>query len=295
MTIGNLRASALAALILVAAAGCASSQRIENAGRVADAGVAFADSVPAVIDESFALSVTANSLGLADSRPELTEDERSQRLQTNDALLIQRLEILRGLKRHAQLLRSYFVALGALVQSDATTGISNATQNIVKRLSDVGLDLSKKELAGVPIADFIQPAVEFGVATYQNVALTRELKERGHIIERELELQRAALGIIGDQMMSDKDAQLEHDVRAPLFMEYVAGTSLPGNWNDRRIAAFRQTIDLQSLNAAAAAADNLHQSWIAFAENRLDEGSLLRLLRDVEEFAALADKLKAKN
>jgi hypothetical protein len=294
MITGNLRRTALAAFALFVVAGC-SSQRIENAGRVADAGVAFADSVPTVVDESFTLAVTADSLALADSRPELTEDERSTRLQKQDELLIERLAILRDLKRHARLLRSYFTALGALVQSDATTGISSATGPLVNRLSEVGLDLSKKKLGGVTISEVIQPAVEFGVATYQNIALGRELKERGHVIERELELERAVLSVIGEQMMADKDAQIEHDVRAPLFTEYVAGASLPGNWNERRNGAFRQTIDLQSLNAAVTAADNLHQSWIAFAESRLDEASLLRLLKDVEEFVTLADKLKSNS
>jgi hypothetical protein len=294
MSTRNLRRAALVALGLLATAGCA-GHRTEDAGRLADAGVAFADSVPAVIDESFALAVTANSIVLTDNRAELTEEERSTTLQKHDELLLQRLDVLRDLKRHAQLLRSYFMALGALAQSDAATEVSDATKNLVDRLSGVGLDLSKKKIAGVAIADVIQPAVEFGVAAYQNIAIRHELEKRGHVIERELELERAALTAIGDQMMADKDAQIEHDVRAPLFTEYVTGTSLPSNWNERRIAAYRQTIDLKSLEAAANAAENLHQSWIAFSENRLDEASLLRLLKDVDEMLTLADKLKASS
>src|SRR5215468_7028741 len=144
MRIQNLRRSMLAVLTVLATAGCAVGDRTENAGKLADAGVAFADSVPAVIDESFALAVTADSLVLADARPDLTEEERSAKLQQQDA----------------RLLRSYFIALGALVKSDATTGISDATKNVVDRLSGVGLDLKKKQIAGVAIADVIQPAVE---------------------------------------------------------------------------------------------------------------------------------------
>lgn len=293
MMVGNLCRSALAGLVLLALAGCASGQRVENAGRLADAGVAFADSVPPVIDESFATAVTTNSIVLADIRPDLNEEERSERLQVYDRQLTERLAALRDMKRHARLLRSYFMALGALAQSDAATGITGATENIAKRLSEVGVDLAKKKIGGVAISDAIQPAVAFGVGAYQNVALRRELERRGRTIERELELQRAALAVIGEQMMADREAQIEHEVRAPLFLEYVTGGSLPGNWNERRIAAFRQTIELQSLAAATNAADNLHQSWIAFAENRLDEASLLRLLRDIEEVVALADRLKS--
>jgi len=294
MIIEYLRRSTLAALALLVLAGC-SSQRIENAGRLADAGVAFADSVPAVIDESFVLAVTADSLTIAKARENLPQADRLETLKTSDDALTARLAILLDLKHHAQLLRSYFIALGALAQSDAATGITGSTQNIVNRLSDLGLKIGDAQIGPAKVSDLIEPTVNFAVAAYQNIALRRELEERGHAIERELALQQAVLAALTDQMMADKALQIRVENRNPLVFEYAGDGALPRDWNARRIAAFRQTINLQSLDVAAKAADNLHQSWIAFVEDRLDDGSFLRLLKDVDELVAEAEKLRTNS
>jgi hypothetical protein len=293
MLIGKTGRTA-AVLALFALAACA-TQRIEKAGQVANAGVAFADAVPAVLDESFVLSVAANSSVLAADQPRLTPAQRETDLTTHDQALKAQLPILHDLKTHARLLRSYFIALGAIVSSDATTGISAATGKIVSELSKAGVDLSKKQVGGFPISDAIQPAIDFAVATYQNAVLSNELRERGHTIERELELQRAALSLIGEQMRADADARIEHELRKPVFTDYVNATPLPSDWTERRIAAFRQTADLDSLNKAVAAAENLHNSWIAFAQDRLDEASLLQLLKDIDELVAMADQMQSKS
>src|SRR5512145_2525802 len=97
MLIEKTGRAALAALALVALAGCA-TQRLERAGQVADAGVAFADAVPAVIDESFVLSVAANSAVLATAHPGLTPERRKADLIAHDQALKEQLPILHDLK-----------------------------------------------------------------------------------------------------------------------------------------------------------------------------------------------------
>jgi hypothetical protein len=291
---GKLRRSAPVAFALLLTAGCA-EQRIDNAGRLADAGVAFADSVPAVIDESFVLAVTADSLTIAKARENLAQADRLETLKTSDDALTARLAILLDLKHHAQLLRSYFIALGALAKSDAATGITGSTQNIVAKLSDLGLKIGDETIGPAKISDLIEPAVKFAVAAYQNIALRRELEERGPAIERELALQQAVLAALTDQMMADKALQIRVENRNPLVLQYAGAGALPSDWNARRIAAFRQTINLQSLDVAGKAADNLHQSWIAFAEDRLDEASFQRLLKDIDDLLAEAEKLRANS
>jgi hypothetical protein len=275
----------------LALAGCA-TQRIEKAGRVADAGIAFADAVPAVMDESFVLSVAANSSVLASAHSGLTPERRQADLMAHDKALREQLPILRDLKNHARLLRSYFIALGAIARSDAPAGISAATGKIVSELSNAGVSLSAKKVGGVAISDVIQPAIDFAVAAYQNAILRNELEERGHVIERELELQRAALALLGDQMQADGEARIEHELWNPVFTEYVGAAPLPSDWTARRVAAYQQTVDLESLHKAVAAAEKLHASWIAFAEDRLDEADLLQLLKDVEELVILADQMQ---
>ena len=110
------------------------------------------NSVPAVIDESFVLAVTANSLTIAKARENLPQADRLDTLKTSDDALTDRLTILLDLKRHAQLLRSYFIALGALAQSDAASGITGSTQNIVNRLSELGLKIGDANIGPAKVS-----------------------------------------------------------------------------------------------------------------------------------------------
>lgn len=278
-------------LPIVALSACTAVSKVEKADSLANAGVAFADSVPAFIDESFVLAVTANSLTLKQSRSDLTEEERIVRLQVSDDLLAERLTILRDLKRHALLLRSYFIAIKAIIQSDAASGITDQTKNIVMRLGELSPTIKDASIGGTSISDFIEPAVKLVIASYQNTVLRRELDARADAIERELALQQAALSAIRDQMIADKDLQVQIEERNPIFEDFVGSASLPGNWSDQRVTAFKKTIGFESYDIAAKAASGLHENWIAFAEDRLDERTLLLLIRDIEALVQLSAKL----
>jgi len=283
----------VAVFVVAALSACSAVDKVDKADNLASAGIAFADSVPAFIDESFVLTVTANSLVLKQARDDLTEKVRIGRLQENDQLLIERLRILRDLKRHALLLRSYFVALKAITWTDAASGITDETKNVVARLGELSPAIKGASIDGAPISDFIEPGVKLIVAVYQNAVLRRELDERGEAIERELALQQAALSAIRDQMIADSDVQVEIEIRNPIFEAFVGSGSLPGNWNNQRVAAFKKSIEFESYNIAAKAAGDLRKNWMAFAENRLDETVLLLLVQDVEALVQLAAKIKA--
>jgi hypothetical protein len=278
---------------VVGVAGCGTTQTVQEADSLAAAGIAFADAVPAVLDESFVLSVTAASLVLAQGRADVPAAVRSQQLQSQDALLTERLSILRDLKRHALLLRSYFVALRGISQTDAASGISAETENLVARLADLRPEIAAAQIGGTPVNDLIQPAVDLAVGAYQNAILTRELEARGEAIEREIEVQRAVLAAIRDQMIADRELQIQVEERNPLFFQYVDEGPLPDDWADRRIAALRRVVEVQSYDAAEQAATSLHQSWIAFVENRLDPATLALLLRDVDDMLTLVETLQA--
>jgi hypothetical protein len=278
---------------VVGVAGCGTTQTVQEADSLAAAGIAFADAVPAVLDESFVLSVTAASLVLAQGRADVPAAVRSQQLQSQDALLTERLSILRDLKRHALLLRSYFVALRGISQTDAASGISAETENLVARLADLRPEIAAAQIGGTPVNDLIQPAVDLAVGAYQNAILTRELEARGEAIEREIEVQRAVLAAIRDQMIADRELQIQVEERNPLFFQYFDEGPLPDDWADRRIAALRRVVEVQSYDAAEQAATSLHQSWIAFVENRLDPATLALLLRDVDDMLTLVETLQA--
>ncbi len=284
-----------ALLALIALPACSATSKVDKADSLASAGINFAESLPAFIDESFALAVAANSLTLKLARDPLTEGERIDRLQANDVVLTERLAILRDLKRHAQLLRSYFIAVRAITQTDAASGLTDQTGNIVTRLGELSPAIRDASIGGTAIDDLVEPAVELAVASYQNAVLKRELEARAETIERELALQQALLSALREQMIANRDLQVQIEERNPLFEEFVTSNDLPDDWSDRRLAAFERTISFESYDVAAKAASDLHQNWIAFAEDRLDESALLLLVQDIEMLVALNEKFASED
>lgn len=282
----------LGQVLLLVLAGCGTTATVGQAGRVADAGIAYADSMPALFDESFRLAATADSLTLAENRGLLTAEERGTDLAIHDELLTERLKLLRDLKAHALVLRSYFVALKALAETDVSGEVAQATRSLAERLGKLHAPIATATIGGQPVGDLIDPVVNVAVAAYQNIALRRELDARAGAIERELALQKAAIQAIGEQMLADWDLQIQIQERNPLFMTFIEDRPLPDNWTERRIAALIRVARFEPLNTAEKAIENLHQSWIAFAEGRLGDGGLALLLRDIEDLVQLAVKLK---
>ncbi len=75
-TVQSRFACALLILATIANAGCAvQQQRVSQFGNFAQAGIAFADAIPPVLDESFQAAVAADTLILKEVRGEFTDTE----------------------------------------------------------------------------------------------------------------------------------------------------------------------------------------------------------------------------
>jgi len=276
------------AVLSVLSACATSTVRVNNAATFASAGIAYVDAIPAVLDESFELSVTANSLTLSLARDDLPEDIRSSRLLDNDSLLEDRLKLLRDIKQHSLMLRSYFISLRALTSSENATGISTATSNLVGRLGELRPEIASATIGDASPQDLVGPAVNLAVGLFQNAALRAELEAHGEAIERELALQESVLNTLVQDMTANADLVIQIEDRNPVFEDFVTSGSLSATWNDRRIAAFRRTVELDSLADIQRAAANMHDTWMAFVENRADDGALNLLLQDIEQLLAAA-------
>jgi len=274
--------------------GCAGTQTINKADQFALNGVAFADSIAPLVDESFVLAVTADSLVLTQVRENIPDPEvRGTQLKQSDEQLETRLKILRDLKRHANLLRSYFLAIKAITQTDAASVITDATKGLVEQMSELEPKIAETTIGDNPVSDFIEPGVKLAVAGYQNTVLRQELSARADSIDREIGLQDAALTALYEQMRADKELEILVEVKNPIFRAYTGEGKLPSNWSKQRVDAFKLIIEIDSFENAVKAAKALRQSWQAFAEDRLDSATLLDLTRLVQEMVALAGKIKA--
>lgn len=281
-------------LAVLGLAACAPAHTTETADRFADAGIAYADAVPTVIDESFQLAVSVDSIQLQQAKSDLDRQARAVRLKESDRLLEARLKILRDVKRHVGLLRSYFAALKSLTESDAAPGLVGTTKGLIDRMAELRPGIADVSFAGRPVKSLVSPAVTFAVGAYQSAALRDELASHSAAIERELDLERAVLTAIGQQMTADLDLLVQIRERNPIAEAYLRDGSLPSDWSARRLAAFQASVRSDNLDAARKAATALHDSWVAFAEGRLGEGGLALLLRDVASLKSLVDELTPK-
>src|ERR671926_1070619 len=107
---GPMSAAFLAAML----AACSGPARLGQIDRFAQAGAAFADTVPAMTDESLDLSVRKDSQVLLSTRNAISPDERLSNIEKSNQAFQERIEIFRDFENHAQVLKSYFDAMRSL-------------------------------------------------------------------------------------------------------------------------------------------------------------------------------------
>ncbi|MFV1987926.1 MAG: hypothetical protein ACC682_11655 [Gemmatimonadota bacterium] len=271
-------------------AACASGgARVARFDAFAEAGTQFADAVPAVLDASFEGAVATSSLALEQARPGLLllpdsvrETVMLEQLQQNDADLVTRLETLRDVKRHARLLREYFVALQALAQTGAeSSGLTDVTGGFVEALATVAPSIGEATIGGQPVSELLPPVVDFAVTSFQSQVLEDELRRNAGAIERELALQVAFLTAVAETMASDYELVFAADDLDRIRTPYVRAGSLPRSWSDRRLGSFRRQSALSSVDAASRAAERLRTAFIQLVENRIDQATIAALFIDI--------------
>jgi hypothetical protein len=275
--------------------GCATTQaRIDGGGNFATAGIVYVDALPAVFDESFRLSVEANTYQLLFDRDILTEAEREEALDNADVELTERLRLLRDLRRHSLLLRSYFLALQALMTNDSASGISSAADNVINRLDELRPGIAEARIGDADLSGVAETAANLVVGAYTNSALARELEKRGDLIERELALQQRLIDALVEDMMDNAQLIVQIKELNPVFEEYVTANRVSDSWSAKRVTAYKRTVELESYDDIRKAASTMHASWVALVEKRSTAESFDVLLQDVEQLLAVARLFKAK-
>jgi hypothetical protein len=262
----------------------------------AKAGVTYADAVPPLLEDAIASSLGADTIVLRQARPQLARADRIKRLSESSRALRARIALFDDFRQHTGLLRAYFVALGNIAASDADTGLGDVTTSIVTNLGKLSPRLKDAKVrvgtTEVPVADFTGQAVKLAVAAYQSAVLERELKRHAPLIERELDLQHALIRAVVEAMKSDFQLELNEAETNLVYRPYVNEGQLPDNWNDRRLEIFRKQADMRRAEAAASAAKNLHISFVALVENRLDAAGVSLLLNDVNNLVVFLERFR---
>jgi hypothetical protein len=260
----------------------------------AQAGVKFADALPPVLDDSFQYAVETDSLVLIESREGLnTSEERLVAIETSNENLSERVMLINDLKRHARLLRSYFIALKALAQSERASGISDVTKGLVDSLKKIDKRILSTSIGGIDVNNLVGKATKVSVATFQSAALNRELKLHAEIIEREVSIQQAVLSVLRDAMKGDKNARNAFTDREKIIRPFVVDKNLPKNWSALRLEVLKKKIEFSSMNAALDAAQALRLNFIALSENRLSDDSITVLMQDIDRILIFTENVSS--
>ncbi len=272
--------------------GCTTA-RVNYFKSFAEAGTAYSDAVSTLTQQSGQVAIDADSLILMKARDDLQPSERGPTIVEHDNLLRERLRILGMVRRHAQLLRSYFVSLAALANSDAPSGIGTSTEGVINALGGLNREIGEAKVGGEPIAKFAKGAATIIVAQFQNAALENELKLRSKAIEREIDLQQAAFDAIAAQVRTDLQIALNRQESLEVVDPFKEpNKNLPGDWLTRRREILSANLSLEAITAAADAARNLKSSFVALVENRFSPVDYQAMVKDISEIVTLIEMIQ---
>lgn len=281
-------------VLALAGGGCSVAPDTVRLDTVARTAIAYTAKVPPLLDRAFEAAAAVDSRALAEARDGLSEEQRREALQRFDAVMADRLKDYDAAKRHSDLLRAYFVALRALLDSDAPRASGTAAKRLTAALGKLSPGLKQARMGDFSVSGLVEPAVTVTVASFRSAALRRELEARGAAIERELALQEALVGVVARQLRADQEVLSagfrDDEVSAP----YVSAKRLPRSWPARRLKSLREPVDVEAAAAAEQTVRALRQAYVAAVEGRLDAGRAAELATTVEGFVELVARLGAE-
>jgi len=271
---------------------CTSTARVGQFREFADVGVAYVDAADAFLEEAGDAAIDADSHVLMVARERLPDSaERAKDLVESNRLLSERLGLLTDLRLHGHLLRAYFLALAALAESDSPTEIGAATAEIVTSLGALDEEIRRARVGDREVGDFSGAVVEIAVAGFRRAALERELEAHAPTIERELDLQQAAMRAIGEQLRTDLEVVLAGLETTEIVRPFRGTRQLPRRWATSRREILKAAVSVESADAAADAATELKASFVKLVEDRLGISDLQSLIGDIDRVLELIDSV----
>jgi hypothetical protein len=287
------RASIVLLPILTLAA-CATPSPAEVQS-VAQSGIKFAGSVPAVLNSALDAAIASNSDTLIMAHASTSTDARKTALLEADKAYRERATIFADVGNQAQLLKEYFVALAALEDTGGDAAIGSEAASLVTRMGELGKNIASYEIGGRSVASGAGSATSLIVGAFRSAAVERELRAHGDDVVRTIELQRAFLQAVADDLQSELAAEQQEQEFRNVIEPYVSSGPLPADWKTLRANALTggsQNQAVAAVDAAASTAANLKISFIAMAGGSRSGGLFAQLENDVTRLVALVDQIR---
>ncbi len=292
---GAIRIRLWMALVVASlATGCTVATDTGRLAAVANAGIAYADTVPPLLERAYELAAAVDSAALVVARSGLSAEQRWDSLREFDVAMTERLKEYVAAERHNELLRSYFLALRIVLKPDGPKEIGAAAKRLTTELGKLSPRLKKARMGDVSVSGLIEPATRIAVASFRSAALRRELEARGPTIERELAVQEALVSALARQVRADREVLSTRFRSAEVVEPYVNAARLPRTWPARRLRSLRGAGDVEAARAAEQAIRSLRQAYVAALEGRLDSTRAAELATTVEGFVELVSRLGAE-
>lgn len=279
-------------LMVLSLSACAGPQTKDFA-EFAGSGIRFTEQTPKVYDYAFRQEVTADSADLIARREQakalsVSGDKLAETLKERNALFVDRLEQFNLMKKHAILMRSYFVALGKLASGEDAEEAGNAASNVAGQMENLVPKITTITVLGKPLSGLFQPVTQIAVGALTNQALKRNLEQHGRTISNAIELQQKMfMLLLGIEQEQDQKARRQReDLELARPLKNLT-TDLPDNWAEQRLALLTGSYSETPLSAAAQATEELQQNFRSLA---LNQGSTIdRLERSILWMNALVE------
>ena len=279
-------------LLFLSLSACAGPQT-KDFSEFASSGIRFTEQVPKVYDYAFKQEVHADSAKLIGDREQaivlgVSGDKLAETLKERDGLFLLRLEQFNLMKKHAILMRSYFVALAKLASDQDAEQAAMGAANIANQMENLVPQLKQITVLKTSISDLFQPVTQIAVGALTNQYLKENLEQHGQTLWNAIELQQ-------DMFVLLLKIEQEQDQKAWRQRENVVlarplanlRNDLPANWSEQRLALLTVSPAETPLSAAIQATDELHQNLRSLALNQ--ENTIDRLERSIIWMNALVE------
>ena len=281
------------ALVLVGGAlstGCATTQ--EYAG-FAQAGSSYAAAVDRLLVASrdTTIDATSNKLLQNDALTNLTTAQYRTQSETD----LMRIEVIQGLRLHADLLGRYFRTMSKLTDSTAPADVKAALGGTVDGLNAVGKQLRGSTLLDANAKAAIGGLAQLAVSAKVRGALKEELQVREATLRQELALQEQLLKALADAIAQDvklmAQAREERQVITPLTTDKPIPN--PDQWIAARRSVMLITPEIAELQNASRAAADMRATFEDLIAGRLTTARLLGVIADLDAIISIAEHLLA--
>lgn len=282
--------------------GCA-TVAVDRARDLSSAAIRYADATVAVIDLAIDSAIDANSENRFDTAPKMpvaTEKERLARadlLEEHDVGLVKTVSLYTSLKNSVNTTKAYFIALQDLANGSQAEATGEAVKSVAQRVNGINQVLANNEKTpklNDATINALEGLAKQVAAQVHGTIVANALKHDAPIIGRAFALQQQVLAEAAKDIKRDlKNANARFfvaRVRGP-FEKGVLGPS----WvDDRRaylkVRALGETDT--TLNAAQAAAAQMHTVWQRILSGAFSAGEITAVLKDTDDLLSAVNLLK---